>query len=124
QDRRQSPIARTSHPWLESVRRGPGDEIVVGTLLSRDRQWMIDEHVVHGGDAVLPGTGYLELARAALLETGKEGPAIEISNLLFQIPVIVRHGETQPLDLALVPNGDGFDCTWQAGEDVFATAHI
>ena len=43
-----------------------------GTL-SAERHWVIDEHRLGTGEALLPGTGYIELVRAALAEIGHAG---------------------------------------------------
>ena len=40
------------------------DEIATfSSGFSRKRHWLLAEHVVRGGEALIPGTGYLELAR-------------------------------------------------------------
>lgn len=111
------------HPWLGSVRESPSGEVTVSIALARDRQWMIGEHVVRGGDAVLPGTGYLELARAALAEVAPPR-ALEIANLLFQAPVIVRGDTVTALDLTLTPADGGYDATWHTGDSVYASGHL
>ncbi len=61
-------------------------ELFSGTLKSTD--WVIDEHRLGSGEALLPGTGYLELVRAALAELGQEGPW-QLSNLVFENPLFV-----------------------------------
>ncbi len=122
-DRRGAGARAGVHPWLGSVREAPSGEITVSMALSRDRQWMVAEHVVRGGDAVLPGTGYLELARAALAELTPSRP-IEIANLLFQAPVVVHGATAADLDLTLTPADMGYDATWHAGESVYASGQL
>ena len=42
------------------------DEVATfSTGFSRKRHWLLSEHVVRGGDALIPGTGFLELIRSA-----------------------------------------------------------
>ncbi len=113
----------TTHPWLDRAERQKGGGSVFRTRLSRDRQWMIDEHVIRGGSAVMPGTAYLELARAAIGEI-QAVQAVEIADLLFQSPIIVPEGGSVDLELVLRPSAHGIDCTWRSGEDVFASATI
>ncbi|MBL9085117.1 MAG: SDR family NAD(P)-dependent oxidoreductase [Planctomycetales bacterium] len=48
--------------------------------------WVYDEHRTAAGQALLPGTGYLELARAALAEL-HEPSALEIRDLYFLSPL-------------------------------------
>lgn len=97
----------TRHPWLESRYEHAGD-IVFVTAFSRARQWLLDEHALRGGDALIPGTGFLELARAALAEV-TDAPAAEITRVVFQTPFAVTHGETKELTLTLRPAESGWD---------------
>ena len=55
--------------------------VLAGTLQAK-RAWMLDEHRTAKQRAVLPGTGYLELLRAAVREVGETGP-FEIEDLFF-----------------------------------------
>ena len=48
--------------------------------------WVLDEHRTRSGDALLPGTGYLELAAEALQAHGEAG-AFEIRDLYFLRPL-------------------------------------
>ncbi|MFV0245147.1 MAG: type I polyketide synthase [Qingshengfaniella sp.] len=50
--------------------------------------WVLDEHRTIGGDALLPGTGYLELAAEALAAHGEVG-SFEIRDLYFLRPLTV-----------------------------------
>ena len=121
--RREGSGAPAGHPWIDRVRTGANGAVTVALRLARDQQWLIGEHVVRGADAVLPGTGYLELARAALAEL-REGGTVEISNLLFQSPVVVRPSETKDIDLVLTPSGRAYECTWQSPTELFATGRV
>jgi acyl transferase domain-containing protein/thioesterase domain-containing protein/acyl carrier protein len=76
--------------------------VFTGTLSARD--WIIDEHRLGSGEALLPGTGYLELARAALAEVGQPGPW-HLHNLVFEAPMFVDDGGER--DLRVVLRGDG-----------------
>jgi acyl transferase domain-containing protein/thioesterase domain-containing protein/acyl carrier protein len=76
--------------------------VFTGTLSARD--WVIDEHRLGSGEALLPGTGYLELARAALAEVGQSGPW-HLHNLVFEAPMFVDDGGER--DLRVVLRGDG-----------------
>ncbi|MEZ5317814.1 MAG: beta-ketoacyl synthase N-terminal-like domain-containing protein [Vicinamibacterales bacterium] len=118
--RRRSPTSETGHPWLPAIRRRPGGGGVAPLALNRDAQWMLGEHVVRGADAVMPGTGYLELARAALTAL-EPGTTVELAELVFQAPIIVAAGETKTVDLTVTPVGDGYECRWESGDDLFAT---
>ncbi|MGY3438341.1 type I polyketide synthase [Marinovum sp. KMM 9879] len=51
-----------------------------------DTRWALDEHRTRDGRALLPGTGYLELAAEALAAQGETGP-FEIRDLTFLRPL-------------------------------------
>lgn len=121
--RRGGAARPSSHPWLGHVLQAATGDITVSLELDRGRHWMVGEHVLQTGEAVLPGTGYLELARAALAEVMPTA-TVEVSDLLFQAPLIVPREGPAAVDLVLSPSGAAFDCTWRAGEDVYATARI
>lgn len=77
--------------------------LLTGTLSAEDH-WEIDEHRLGSGEALLPGTGYLELIRAALAEIGHAAPW-QLSNLVFEAPLFVADGA--PRDFRLKLRGDG-----------------
>jgi acyl transferase domain-containing protein/thioesterase domain-containing protein len=92
-----------AHPLLERRAELPG-AVLFSALVSRDKHWIVAEHVVRGGDALLPGTGYLELARAALAEAlppSSEPRSIEIRNVVFLAPFVVTRAGTSELRIKL-----------------------
>ena len=68
------------------------------------RQWLLDEHRLRSGEAVWPGTGYLELAAEAAREFGIHG-AIEISDLTFLRPIHVPDGAPRPIRVRVSRDG-------------------
>jgi acyl transferase domain-containing protein/thioesterase domain-containing protein/acyl carrier protein len=108
----------THHPLLErhiSSRDGLATVHWFEGKLSAERDWVVDEHRLGNGDALLPGTGYLELLRAALFEIGVT-ENWQVSNLLFQAPLYVRDGNPRAFRLRL--RGD--EARWEV--DIFAQA--
>ena len=108
----QSPltVARTRgqagpHPDLERLASDSNGTQVYTTLFSRARQWLVSEHVVRGGDALIPGTGYLELARASL-EAAPEARTSELRDVTFMRPFVVGRSEPNTLRLKLSPPVD------------------
>ncbi len=85
----------TRYPFFDQLlasREGLQHVHVFSGTFSAERDWVIDEHRLGNGDALLPGTGYLELIRAAMAEAhGVEHFAV--SNLVFLNPLFVRNGE-------------------------------
>ena len=107
-----SDTRRPLHPWLER-RQNNGAGIVFTTEFSRKRHWLLDEHSVRGGTAVIPGTGYLELVRAAVAEIAKDC-AVELSRVVFQAPFAVANGEAKELTLTLQPAESAWDFSIQS----------
>jgi acyl transferase domain-containing protein/thioesterase domain-containing protein/acyl carrier protein len=68
-------------------------QILMGSLSTKDH-WIVDEHRLANNEALLPGTGYLELIRAALAELGDHGPW-QVGNLVFHSPLFVKDGVTR-----------------------------
>ena len=93
------------HPDLERLASDTDGTQVYATLFSRARQWLVAEHVVRGGDALIPGTGYLELARAAL-DASPEPRTTEIRDVTFLRPFVVGRTEPNTLRLKLTPSDD------------------
>jgi acyl transferase domain-containing protein/thioesterase domain-containing protein/acyl carrier protein len=56
--------------------------------------WFLDEHRTLTGHALVPGTGFIEMARAALRECGESGD-FEINDLFFFRPLTVGDDETK-----------------------------
>ncbi|MBS0267969.1 MAG: SDR family NAD(P)-dependent oxidoreductase, partial [Proteobacteria bacterium] len=94
------------------------------SVLSRKTHWLLGDHVVKGGQAVMPGTGYLELARAALAHRPEDRP-IEIRDLTFLQPFTLGVDETRALNITLSRNGDHtFTAFGDSKEQPFATARV
>jgi phthiocerol/phenolphthiocerol synthesis type-I polyketide synthase E len=94
----------TPHPLLErrqAASDGGGDSFFV--RFSARRQWVANEHRI-AGHPVIPGTTYLEMARAAFEQrTGQT--AVELYDIFFLAPVRLRDDEERLLRLTLEPDG-------------------
>jgi acyl transferase domain-containing protein/thioesterase domain-containing protein/acyl carrier protein len=73
---------------------------------STDR-WLLDEHRTMAGDALVPGTGYLELAAEALRAHGETGP-FEIRDLFFLRPLQVADGAARKVRVKLTRADEGY----------------
>jgi len=105
------------HPLLDEVVERSDDRVVFATVVSPDRQWVLDEHRIQGTPTI-PGTTYLEMVRAAVEEVTGEGP-IEIRDLFFLQPVMVPEGGRREVRLTLDRRGEGewsFSVTSTAGD--------
>ena len=97
-----------SHPLLARSVRETATRREYATVIATDTVWVVDEHRMKGGAALLPGTGHVELLRAALAESPMPGHAVEIRDLTFLSPFVVREGEARELRVVLDRTGDGW----------------
>ncbi len=70
--------------------------------------WLLDEHRTADGTALVPGTGYIEMAAEALAETGFEGP-VEIRDLYFMHPLIAKDSAPAKVAAKLEANENGYE---------------
>ncbi|WOK36595.1 type I polyketide synthase [Sphingomonas sp. C3-2] len=97
------------HPVLNRVWSGGSREQVFAARMSPDRDWLLAEHRLASGAALIPGTGYLELVRAAMRGLcNAEG--IEMRDIAFLAPFAVEDGRERDLRVHLIQQGGGM---WQ-----------
>ncbi len=70
-------------------------------------RWVLDGHRTADGQALIPGTGYLEIAAEALRAQGEVG-AFELRDLYFFRPLAVADGEARAVRAKLVRNDEGY----------------
>lgn len=70
-------------------------------------RWILDGHRTKAGQALLPGTGYLELAAQALRGNGETGP-FTIKDLYFFRPLEVNDDQTRELRVKLARSDEGY----------------
>lgn len=78
-------------------------------------RWFLDDHRTKAGDALVPGTGYLELATEALRAQG-EASAFEIRDLYFLRPLAVADHATREIRVGLPRSDLGYDLIVESGE--------
>ena len=88
------------HPFLEQRLLDSPREIVAGTELRIDKQWLLSEHRLKTGRALIPGTGYMEIAVGALA-SGRARGAVELRDVFFLAPLWVAEGEKKDLRVQL-----------------------
>lgn len=93
------------HPLIERCLLDTAGERVYATRYSRRTHWLLEEHQVLGGEALIPGTGYLEIVRTAFTQATarapKEAGAVELRNVTFLAPFAVKAGEQKDLRVKL-----------------------
>jgi NAD(P)-dependent dehydrogenase (short-subunit alcohol dehydrogenase family)/acyl carrier protein len=93
---RREPVA---HPVLDTVeRRDDTPRVVFSGTLTPSRHWLVDEHRIAGTPTV-PGTGHLELVRAAFAH-GHPG-AVELRDVMFLAPLSVPDGQSREVRVVL-----------------------
>jgi acyl transferase domain-containing protein/acyl carrier protein len=96
-----------AHPLFDTY-MSAGDNLgVLSIHLRVDKHWFLDEHRVMGSAIVL-GTVYLELARAAF-EVHTGGKTVEIRDVFYLNPLMVAEGEEKELRVVLKKRGDYFE---------------
>lgn len=75
--------------------------------LSARRHWVLDEHRLPGGEAVLPGTAYVDFLAQAIRAYGLEGNPC-ITNLSFIRPFVLEGEQERRFRLRLVGQGPEF----------------
>jgi len=76
--------------------------------------WILNEHRTKSGQALLPGTGFIELAAQAMLEQGETGP-FAVRDLMFLRPFEVAETGGRDLRVKLQRNDAGYDFEVQGG---------
>jgi Polyketide synthase dehydratase len=73
-------------------------ESVYSSRRSIEKNWLLAEHRLKSGDALFPGTGYLQLAATALAGDQFE-PGIMFEDVFFLAPLSVAPAETKEVRL-------------------------
>jgi acyl transferase domain-containing protein/thioesterase domain-containing protein len=94
------------HPLVERCIKDSADERVYATRFSLKTHWLLEEHRVLGGEALIPGTGYLELVRAAFAHHRQPKP-VELRNVTFLAPFAVKPDEEKDLQVQFKRTADG-----------------
>lgn len=77
-------------------------------------RWVLDQHRTKDGAAILPGTGYIELAAEALAAHGEDA-GFTLRDLLFLRPLQVAEGESCQLRVRLERSDEGYRFVVQSG---------
>jgi acyl transferase domain-containing protein/thioesterase domain-containing protein len=96
-----------SHPILGKRLVQTAAETVYAASLSCAKQWLVSDHRLRTGDALIPGTGYLQMAAAALVRDKFE-PGVEFEDVSFLAPLTIACDETKEVRVRLRRQRSGF----------------
>ena len=96
-----------SYPILGRRLVQTATETVYSARLSCERNWLLSEHRFKNGAALIPGTGYLQLAAAALINDGF-APGVDFEDVFFLAPLTVAPDETREVRVRLRRESSGF----------------
>lgn len=99
------------HPVLSSRVTGQDGEAECHGLVSATTHWLLDEHRI-GQVPVVPGTGHLETARAAVaacLPAPDADHVVELRDVAFLEPFSVPDGATAQYRVELTTSADGVE---------------
>jgi acyl transferase domain-containing protein/thioesterase domain-containing protein/acyl carrier protein len=88
------------HPWLEDRLLDTPDEVVYASQFSQKRQWLLFEHKLKNGTAIIPGTGHIEMAAGAFVR-GKPQGAFEFRDVFFLAPLMFDESESREVRVQL-----------------------
>ncbi|HEY0733430.1 MAG TPA: type I polyketide synthase, partial [Herpetosiphonaceae bacterium] len=100
----QSRFFPFDHPLIERWARDSETEERYVTELNVAKLWVLDEHRIAGTPA-LPGTSYLEIARAIFSHHTNAG-AVQVQDVFFMTPLTVGLDDTKELHALLEGTGD------------------
>lgn len=87
------------HPLLEKRLLQTPRDTVFASRLSVKKQWLVSEHRFRSGNALVPGTGYLEMAAGALASSFRG--ALELQDVLFLAPLTFDGAESKEVRVRL-----------------------
>jgi polyketide synthase PksJ len=101
------------HPLLDARVEETAGREVYASEMTVERHWVLSEHLIAGHPTV-PGTTYLEMARAAFARRAGGRP-IEIREAVFLSPLAVPEGERR--EVLTVLEDDGFRVISRRGDE-------
>ncbi|MEQ8915195.1 MAG: SDR family NAD(P)-dependent oxidoreductase [Roseovarius sp.] len=102
-----APRLPVDHPLINEASFDAEGNRVFHASYSAATHWVFDQHRTRDGQALLPGTGYLDLLAQALRAQGEEG-AFEIRDLMFLRPFDLAQGSTRDMRLTLTRSDQGY----------------
>jgi acyl transferase domain-containing protein/thioesterase domain-containing protein len=91
---------RSTHPWLEQLLLSTPNQVVYAGEFSESTRWLLSEHKLKDGKALIAGTSHLEMVSSALVRaTG--ATALEIRDAQFLSPAMFSSTESRQVRVQL-----------------------
>jgi acyl transferase domain-containing protein len=90
-----------SHPLLKQRRDEADGRTVFAGVVEAGSDWVLDQHRLRSGEALLPGTGFLDLVAWALAERCGRFTPFACQDLVFAAPFQLGAGERRRLELSV-----------------------
>ncbi len=84
-----------------------GEQLFTGEIHA-DRQWVVDEHRLASGQALLPGTAFIDLACWTATVTEPQDRGVEVFNATFLSPLKVNDGRPATVKVLVDPQDVGY----------------
>ena len=88
------------HPLLDRCILESADQTIYSTLFTVEDYWLLSEHRIKDSACLIPGSGFIEIARAAFCEACGVGPVV-IERVIFHLPFVVGEQEKKELRIQL-----------------------
>ncbi|QNP74236.1 SDR family NAD(P)-dependent oxidoreductase [Streptomyces roseirectus] len=95
-----------ANPLLHTCLVDTPDLAIYAARFASPRDWLVDEHRMLG-ISVIPGTAYLEMARAAAADRGL-GDAVRFEDVLFLAPVVLGDGQEREVRVVMEKTADAY----------------
>ena len=120
----RAPSSVVAHPALDGYSDDAGTGRTFVTDFEIGRHWLLADHRIKNGMALLSGTTFVELARAAFCVGKAPGP-IEIRDLTFLSPFQVAEGAKRRLVIQATSQGGATEITMRtAGDSARTLPHV
>lgn len=101
-----APMVPVDAPMLDEAGFDTAGNRMFAAQYATDR-WILDGHRTKDGQALIPGTGYLEIAAEAMRAQGETG-AFELRDLYFFRPLDVGYDESRAIRAKLIRSDEGY----------------
>ncbi len=111
-----------SHPLLGTCIEETSEQEIYLAQLTIAEQWALSEHRIIAGEGVMPGTAYLEMARAAFAQHAGVG-MVELRDVFFVTPLRLRDNEAKQIQTTIRKSGGRFEFLIRSNSESHSKSH-